>query len=125
MSDQRDLAKALEALSTGRVDAATNPASSSRPSTPLDCQPPAPVMVPVSSPPPRAPAKLPSTLWPVSATLALTLPLLGAGWFLLDPGRVIRSIPTYVPLVMIAAGFGCAVACVVLWRGLTRSGSTT
>lgn len=67
----------------------------------------------------------PATLWPISATLALTLPALGTAWFLLDPTRVIRSIPVYVPLAMIAAGLACAVASVVLWRGLTRSARST
>jgi hypothetical protein len=45
-----------------------------------------------------------NTIIPICLTLGVTLPLLGGGFFLLDPYRVIRSAPVGVPITMIVAG---------------------
>ena len=133
MSDQRDLARLLETMSSGResdnapaTDIPRPAASGVRPATPHD------ILAHVRS---RAVSHAPeqgsrtaeicATLLPVAWVLALTLPLLGAGWFLLDPIRVIRTIPAYIPVGLIVSGLASGGVSVILWRGLTRSRPST
>jgi hypothetical protein len=131
MSDQRELARALESMSRGldtdvQPESAGQTTASPRPATPNDVYPALPG-VPSSRPldVPKATFDPAGTLFPVALALALTMPLLGVGWYLLDPSRVIRSIPGYVPVGMIVAGLACAAAAVMLGRGLTRSARST
>lgn len=41
---------------------------------------------------------------PIALTLGVTLPLLAGGWFLLPQYTVVRQLPIYVPLAILASG---------------------
>lgn len=45
---------------------------------------------------------------PVALTLGVTLPLLTGGWFLLPQYTVVRQLPIFVPLIVLASGIAFA-----------------